>query len=437
MPGQGPPRWWARPTAPSTPSAPKGDDVIVAPLGNQGRGPGPRGQRHGSVWSMGASGTRRAIRSSRSTPGLGTTQVQQPDGPGRWAGRRRARSPVRTTYVGNDFPESACTDRCPRGGPRGRHRHRTSSRPAAGSTWITSGAAGVAEPRQASRRARQRQHLVRAVHRPEPCSTTVRSRRPPPGTWSSHGRASSSSTTSLAVPASAGSTVLSWTSVDGFSMRAAPAATSPSSAPTRDEETSPPLRLRPATWPRPTAGLHGWRRRQRPTSELPAQPASTSVRATTPPDLPWPATAPTSRWPSPQNAWAETVVELSTALAGDRVLPRPQTANGLTVEGSRPRRSHHGPVDQYVTGPQRSGADHVFARRGPDHAGPWTAAATTGSRSVGDRGVILNGGRGADVLRGDRGPDPAPGRPRTGRRRGASRARTECKTEVRHSCELP
>ena len=243
-------------------------------------------------------------------------------------------------------------------------------------------------------------------------------------TWSSHGPASSSSTTSLAGPASAADGAL-LDAVDGFSMRVSRRATSPSSAPTR---TKTSLSTAPsATWPRPQR-LHGWRRRQRPPRELPSRSVDLGEGYDS------------LTYLACHRAYVSLAVSAEClqrrcravhSPRGDRVLPRPDGRRShrrgeLTAPiASRPcrRTSWSAAVAAPTTcspwGPDHAG--HRRPRRRPDQ----------GRRP---RGVILNGGRGADVLRGDSGPDQLRGD--LGRDVAwGQQGKDECKTEVRHGCE--
>ena len=191
MPGQGRHGGRARPSGFNTVGT-EGDDVIVAPLGNQGR-----------VLGLGGNDT---ICLVDGASGPSRDPIVSVDA-GRWErlgaqpplprdGQRRARAPAPTTT-------SATTSRRRVYGARswhleGRHRDRRVRDRRRGRRDHVRGARGRERRRHLHGR-RQRQHLVRRC-RGGVRSTTV---RPDSLTWSSHGRASWSSTTSLAGPASA------------------------------------------------------------------------------------------------------------------------------------------------------------------------------------------------------------------------------------------
>ena len=373
-------------------------------------GPGPRGQRHDLPGRSGIE-HRHAIRSCRSTPALGTTRCDNLRSAGRaaWSSAPVPTSTSATTtretvYGARSWSRTAPTPRS------------TSSRPAAATTWITSGAPGVANDDVISTGAGSDTIIVRGAR---PVARRQRSgpRLPLPlGCVDGRPRRRQQSTRR------ASDRGRHRAHLDGrrhvLDAGDPGEATSPSSAPTRDEDAQH-LTAPSATWPRPP--------RSRPAAATTASacenylPASVDLgdgydsltylachrayvaldvsaeclTAATVPRSPRP-----SRASSPSTAARPTVSPCkgATAPSGSRRLP------GTSWSASGP------------------GADRVFAfggritqvigGRGDDRI-----------KGVGRRGVILNGGRGADVLRGDSGPDRSWATSvRTSR--GASRART-------------
>ena len=227
-----------------------------------------------SVWSM-APRVRRAIRSSRSTPGLGTTRCTTcgPDGTGSVELGRRCGH-----LCGQRLPGDACTDRCP--GPSRRDTDIDVFQTGGGVDVITSGRGPGSRTTTASRRAPAATASGTAVPRPGPCSTTVRPQTPLYLGRAMDGRARRRQQ-SLAVPASADQhgALLDRPST-GSRCALLPAATSSFHRLRRGR--GPQLSTAPsATWPRPQRSPRV-AATTASASRTTCPAASTSVRATTP-----------------------------------------------------------------------------------------------------------------------------------------------------------
>ena len=242
----------------------EGDDVIVAPLGNQGTVLGLGGNDTICLVD-GASSSVASIRPCRSTPGAGTTRCINeavPSGIGQRRARRRRRPlrrqrlPARRVYGAwsseLDGPDTELDVFETRGGD----------------DWITSrGARGRDRRRHLDGRGPRHPHAT-GVPRAVPVDNG-----PDPDVLlliGLPGRATSSSTTVTRRATIGDGTVLTWTAVDTFSMRALDRGSpSPSSAPTRDESLNVSQhRPRPG---RADPDHDRRRRRQRRPRELPAR----------------------------------------------------------------------------------------------------------------------------------------------------------------------
>ena len=365
---------------------------------------------------------RRATRSSRSTPGLGNDTVHN-------LAVRRGRGSVELgpgadTYVGNDFPRARV--RIALSWPLEGDTDVDVFQTGGGVDVITSGAARGREPRQHLDGRRQRQHLVQRCRGRWPSSTTVRPQTP--CTWSSHGRASSSSTTSLAGPVSAAARCSPGRPSTGSRCALFPAATSPSSAPTRTSDLALYGSVRDLAAPA-AVSTGGGDDSVRLENYLPSSvDLGEGVRLPHLPGLPprlrlagrlrrMPGQRAVSRCPRPSRGSSPSTARRPTA----------SPSRGVTAPiASLPCRSTSWSaaiVAPTTCSPVGHGSRRSTGGRGNDRI-----------KGVGDRGVILNGGRGADVLRGDRGPDQLRGD--LGRDVAwGQQGKDECKTEVRHGCE--
>ena len=394
----------------------EGDDVIVAPLGNQGRVLGLGGSDTICLVDGASGPSRDPIVSVDAGAGNDTVHNLRSDGTG-----SVELGPGADTYVGNDFPERVYGSMSwPLEGDTDIDVFQTGG----GVDVITSGAAGVANHDSISTGAGSDSiwyggTAAGALLDNGPTADSLYLVEPWTGELVVDNVARRASI--------GGSTVLSWTSVDGFSMRAAPGGHVTFIGSDADEDLA----------------LYGSVRDLAAPAAVSTGGGDDSVRLENylPSSVDLGEGYDSLTYLACHRAYVSLAVsaeclgrdgvELSTALAGIESF-HGQTANGLTVEGSD-RADRITALSTYVLVRSDRGADHVFARgaritqvhggRGNDRI-----------KGVGDRGVILNGGRGADVLRGDRGPDQLRGD--LGRDVAwGQQGKDECKTEVRHGCE--
>ena len=291
----------------------EGDDVIVAPLGNQGRVLGLGGNDTICLVDGASGPSRDPIVSVDAGAGNDTVHNLRSDGTGS-VDSVRVRTPTWATTS-----RSACSDHVL--APRGGHRRRRLPDRWRGRRDHVRGGWGR-EPRQHLDGRRQRQHLVQRCRGRGPPRQRSDRRLPVPGR-AMGGRAVVDNVARRA--SIGGSTVLSWTSVDGFSMRAVPGSHVTFIGSDADEDLALYGSVRDLAAPA-AVSTGGGDDSVHLENYL---PSSVDLGEGTTPSPTWPATAPTSRWPSPQNAWAE-AVSRSHGPRGDRVLPRP--------DGQRPHR---------------------------------------------------------------------------------------------------
>lgn len=394
----------------------EGDDVIVAPVGNQGRVLGLGGNDTICLVDGASGPSRDPIVSVEAGAGNDTVHNLRSDGTG-----SVELGPGADTYVGNDFPERVYGSMSwPPEGDTDIDVFQTGG----GVDVITSGAAGVANHDSISTGAGSDSiwyggTAAGALLDNGPTADSLYLVEPWTGELVVDNVARRASI--------GGSTVLSWTSLAGFSMRAVPGSRVTFVGSDADE----------------ALALHGSVR------DLAAHAAVSTGRGDDivrledylPSSVDLGEGYDSLTYLACHRAYVSVAVsaeclgrggeELSTALAGIESF-HGETANGLTVQGSD-QADRITAIATYVLVRSGRGADRVHAR------GARTTQVVGGRgadriKGLGRRGVVLHGGRGADVLRGDRGPDELSGD--LGRDVAWGQlGEDECEAEVRHGCE--